>query len=71
MQWKITPSFDRATGIVALETEDWGGRITREVMNTKDQAIRKALIALGWTPPTHERTEFPRDTREDYEPCQH
>jgi hypothetical protein len=51
MQWKITPSIDRANGTVALEVEDWAGKITREVMNTKDVAVRKALIALGWTPP--------------------
>ena len=27
------------------------GWITRQVMNTQDEQIRKALIALGWTPP--------------------
>ncbi len=25
--------------------------IAREVMNTKDQQIREALIKMGWTPP--------------------
>jgi len=51
MQWKFIPSVDRANGTVAIETEDWAGKITREFMNTKEAAVRKSLIALGWTPP--------------------
>jgi hypothetical protein len=71
MKWTFTPSIDREKGLVMLDTEDWGGKITREVMNTKERAIRRALIALGWIPPPGERTESPRDTREDCELCQH
>jgi len=72
-QWKITPSIDVTNGIVFLDTEDWGGKITREVMRTKEAAVREALIALGWTPPLEppEWMEFPRDTRNDQELCQH
>ena len=34
-----------------LDVQDYAGRITQEIMRTKEEAIREALIALGWTPP--------------------
>lgn len=50
--WTCTPSVDFEKGAITLEVQDWSGRITREIMQTKEHAIRQALIALGWTPPT-------------------
>lgn len=65
MRWNITSSIDRENGFVMLDTEDYAGKITREIMRTKEEAIRNALIALGWTPPleppkwieSHENTQ--------------
>lgn len=34
------------------QTIDLAGAVTRRVLNTSDHQIRKALIELGWTPPT-------------------
>ena len=48
---KVTPSVNIDTGEIHLMTEDITGRYYREVMRTKDEATRTALIALGWTPP--------------------
>lgn len=48
-----TPSSD---GKITLEvnslTEDKCTQIIRRVLDTQDLQIRKALIRLGWTPPT-------------------
>ena len=71
MKWTFTPSIDREKGLVMLDIEKPIGAMEREIMRTKEKAVRKALIALGWTPPPGERTESPRDTREDCELCQH
>jgi hypothetical protein len=40
--------------------EDWHKIITRYRIDTRDQYVRKGLVALGWTPPqywcnSHER----------------
>lgn len=46
-----------ADGQIDLETyfvDGLTGRkddVVREVMKTKDEAVRQALIRLGWTPP--------------------
>lgn len=46
-------------GLIVTEViEDLGvyrERIMRQVVNTKDQQIREALIKLGWTPPPNSR----------------
>jgi hypothetical protein len=33
------------------QTIDIAGSIHRRVLNTQEEQIRQALIALGWTPP--------------------
>ena len=40
-------------GLIEQETFQTGimGAIMRQVMDTREQHIRQALIALGWTPP--------------------
>ena len=30
-------------------------RITRQVLNTREEQVRRALIELGWTPPGEKR----------------
>lgn len=50
MKYKISTKVFY-NGIVEQDIEDLRGRVAREVMDTKDQQIRKALISLGWTPP--------------------
>ena len=49
--WTMKPSIDPENGVVMLGVQDYAGRITQEIMRTKEKAIREALIALGWTPP--------------------
>lgn len=44
-------------GRIEQELVDLQGRIAREVMDTKDQQVRQALISLGWTPPGGTRKE--------------
>lgn len=50
--YSITPKIE--DGVISF-TEAMNGEVTnkfvKEVMDTKDKAIRQALIALGWTPP--------------------
>lgn len=46
----------KADGKIELKTEFTGGdglssQLTRRVIDTEEQAMRDALIALGWTPP--------------------
>lgn len=53
---KVTPSIDINTGEIQLVISDIAGQHFTEVMHTKDEAIRAALIALGWTPPTDKNT---------------
>lgn len=48
---KITPSVNIDTGEIRLMTENTAGQHYTEVIQTKDEATRAALITLGWTPP--------------------
>lgn len=48
---KVTPSIDINTGEITVLVEAMGQRISKDVMYTKDEATRAALIAMGWTPP--------------------
>jgi DNA-binding HxlR family transcriptional regulator len=54
---RIVPSIDKARGLLALNEfsvnplVDVHERFARTVVDTRDKAIRDALIALGWTPP--------------------
>ncbi|PJF38640.1 MAG: hypothetical protein CUN55_16695 [Phototrophicales bacterium] len=38
--------------------EELQGQLVRTVINTRDQAVREALIELGWTPPEEEHQPF-------------
>lgn len=38
-------------GMIEQRTVDLRGQITMQFLNTREAHIRKALIALGWTPP--------------------
>lgn len=42
-------------GVVEQEQLGIGGNITRWIIDTRDQAIREALIKLGWTPPSESK----------------
>lgn len=53
---KVTPSIDINTEEIRLMISNTAGQHHTEVMRTKDEAIRAALIALGWTPPTDKNT---------------
>lgn len=57
---KFTRKFqyrvDFQSGEIQLETMDAERAIMREVIKTKDKAIRSALITLGWTPPPESDT---------------
>jgi hypothetical protein len=54
---KLTPKIDFDTGILEIEERMESpfntitGNFHRHIMDTKDEMIRKGLIALGWTPP--------------------
>lgn len=48
-------------GLIVTEVIDDIGtyreRIVRQVLNTKEQQVREALIKLGWTPPEGATTD--------------
>lgn len=53
LKWHITPSIKDGKAIIDSCTE-WNGvrdRVTRSVLDTKDEAIRQCLIVMGWSPP--------------------
>lgn len=45
--------YDPKQEVIWIRT-DLVGRITHEVLDLKDDAVRQALIAAGWTPPEGE-----------------
>ncbi len=57
LKYTVTPSVDFKNEIVGIRTEmvDSIGKQTRMISNQllklQDDATRKGLIALGWTPP--------------------
>lgn len=53
---EVTPSIDINTGEITVLVEAIGQRISKDVMYTKDEATRAALIAMGWTPPAEKNT---------------
>lgn len=48
-----------SNGDITLEEkwphQDLRGQMARQIIRTRDKAVRQALIALGWTPPLDER----------------
>lgn len=62
LTYTATPSVDSASGVISI-AEEFGRslgldgtreRFYRQVVSTRDEAVRRALIALGWTPPTEQ-----------------
>lgn len=45
---ETTIDYDKET---ITMTEDIQGQIMISIMDTKDKAVREALIRLGWSPP--------------------
>lgn len=56
LETKVTPSVNINTGEIQLVISNTAGQHHTEVLRTKDEAIRAALISLGWTPPTDKNT---------------
>lgn len=56
MKFEVTTSVenDRITSAVDAYFDDIKERITTTVIDTREQQVRSALIALGWTPPSKE-----------------
>lgn len=55
---KTTPMIDgRILQEVDLEAQNIVKNIMRDVLDTKEQQIKEALIKLGWTPPGHVRAK--------------
>lgn len=55
-QLQTTLDLQAAT-IQITEYDDWTGKVVRQIINTKEQMVRDALIRLGWTPPKEENNE--------------
>lgn len=55
IKWYVNciPDFKTETLLSTVSTQvvDMAPVIVREIANLKDKATRRALIALGWTPP--------------------
>lgn len=51
----VTTTLNKLEGTIIQETYcetiELRERITRELMDTREEQIRRALIELGWTPP--------------------
>jgi len=61
MNFKVTPEVDFETEEVRLKLEtsykEMVTQVSREVLRTKEKAVRAGLIALGWTPPGEDKEE--------------
>jgi hypothetical protein len=51
MQIGVKTYADPNTGRIIQEVFNYENVIMKQVMETKEEQIRQALIALGWTPP--------------------
>jgi hypothetical protein len=49
---KVTPSFNAEDQVLQFETSSHTQVLSREVIRFKEETTRKALIELGWTPPS-------------------
>ena len=54
-KFKITTNF--SPDLIEQVVEDPIGNITKQVIRLRDEGVRKALIAMGWTPPSNIREE--------------
>lgn len=50
LECTIEPSIFN-NGNIELTTRDIVGRMTKDILNTKEEMVRQALIQLGWLPP--------------------
>ena len=41
MRWTMKPSVDPERGLVMLDVQDYAGRITQEIMRTKEKAFAR------------------------------
>jgi len=51
MKITVNTSWNTDGQIIHETLDNEMRRISREVISTKEQQTRKALIAMGWTPP--------------------
>jgi Holliday junction resolvasome RuvABC DNA-binding subunit len=55
IDFQVTTSIDEETGVIVQDTVQMQGdevvNHIQHVINTQDEQVRQALIALGWTPP--------------------
>jgi hypothetical protein len=59
---KIDTQVNKELQEIHLTTSVMLDRLHKEVMSLREEAIKKALIALGWTPPwNYNMEEAPRD----------
>ena len=49
--YNFKQTIDYKNKTITHEFEDALKRLTKEVVDTKNKAVREALIKLGWTPP--------------------
>jgi hypothetical protein len=56
IDFQVTTSIDEETGVIVQDTVQMQGdevvNHIQHVINTQDDQVRQALIALGWTPPS-------------------
>lgn len=53
-------TFVKHDDVIVQETRDMVGRISKKIVETQDDQVRKALISLGWTPPSEKRLMEPQ-----------
>ena len=70
LKFCVEAHLDINAQTLTFETTDFSGKIAREVYNFKDEAVRRSLIALGWTPPPTLGAYQP-STQLPGEPCLH
>jgi hypothetical protein len=50
-KFRITTNF--SPDLIEQVVEDPIGNTTKQVIRLRDEGVRKALIAMGWTPPSN------------------
>lgn len=58
----LTTDYDQ---FVITQTLDFAGYKIRSVMDTREDHIRRALVAMGWTPPGADIAATPPDSTGD------
>lgn len=44
-------------GVIIYDVSEGSNLVTRDILDTKEQQIRDALISLGWTPPPEQEDQ--------------